>query len=230
MITGRGLPICTIALAIGCGPAIAQVPGSVQPPGAEKPLLVATLREIQDRVRKIYESAGNSNLLAVTDQITRSAQWLGNAAERWNPEKPREGVPLLNSLERMLGMLRHAPAGGAELEGLLFAIGDDLSVKQEHCREKGLTSPQRVFVVTKKNGTQEVKGLSVQYIEKFFQSDPSARPQEFRNFSSPSVDDLVPGTYVIWAKETTGAGRNGPRKEARIGNGFPKDPIEVLTP
>ena len=211
MITGRGLPSCIIALATGCGFATAQVPGAGQSVGAEKPPLIATAREIQDRVQKIYESAGNSNLLAVTDQILRSAQWLGNAAERWNPEKAGEGVPLLNSLERMLGVLRHPPAGGMELESLLFAIGDDLSVKEEHCRQKGLTTPQRVFVVTKKNGTQEVKGLSVQYIEKFFQSEPSARPQEFRNFSSPSVDDLVPGSYVIWARET----RRGRTERAR---------------
>jgi hypothetical protein len=113
---------------------------------------------------------------------------------------------------------------------LLFAISDDLAVKEEHCRQKGLVAPQRVTVVTKKNGLEEVQGLAVLYIEKFFQSNPDARPQEFRRFSSPAVDDLVPGRYVIWAKETGETGRTGQRKEARIGNGLPKEPIEVLTP
>ena len=61
----------------------------------------------------------------------------------------------------------------------------------EHCRQKGLVTPQRVTVVTKRNGLEEVKGLAVQYIEKFFQSDLNAKPQEFRHFSSPAVDDLA---------------------------------------
>jgi hypothetical protein len=68
------------------------------------------------------------------------------------------------------------------------------------------------------------------YIEKFFQSDPNAKPQQFRRFSSPAVDDLVPGKYVFWAKEPGEAGRRGERKEARVGNGLPKEPIEVLAP
>jgi hypothetical protein len=87
-----------------------------------------------------------------------------------------------------------------------------------------------VTVVTKRNGVDEVKGLAVLYIEKFFEADPNARPHEFRRFSSPAVDDLVPGRYVVWAKETGPSGRSGARKEVRIGNGRPSDPVEVLTP
>jgi hypothetical protein len=80
------------------------------------------------------------------------------------------------------------------------------------------------------NGLDEVKGLAVLYVEKFFESDPAAGPREFRRFSSPAEDDLVPGRYVIWAKETPGAGRIGQRKECRIGNGLAQEPVEVLAP
>jgi hypothetical protein len=112
---------------------------------------------------------------------------------------------------------------------LLSEIADDLKIKTDYCKAKGLTSRVPVKVLTKRNGVDEVKGLRVLYVEKFFQSDPNARPQEFRRFSSPAVDDLVPGRYVFWAKEATASGRNGQQKEARVGLGLAK-PIEVLTP
>ena len=137
---------------------------------------------------------------------------------------------MLESVERMRFALRNAPAGGAELEALLAAMKEDLSAKEEHCRAKGLASQQRVTVLTKRNAVDEVKGLEVLYIEKFFATDPSAKPLQFRRFSSPAVDDLVPGKYVFWAKEPGQAGKRGEPKEARIANGLPKDAIEVLAP
>jgi hypothetical protein len=178
----------------------------------EKPLLLSTLREIRETAASLDQPA-----------IAASAQWLENRAQTWNPQKPGEGLPLLASLGRILQALR-APSPA------LDAIADNLAIKVEHCRQTGLVAPQHVAVVTKRNGLDEVKGLSVLYLEKFFQNDPSAKPQEFRGISSPAVDDLVPGRYIIWAKETTAAGRTGPRKEVRIGAGVPKDPIEVLAP
>lgn len=210
---------------VGCAPAIAQ--DTVESP--EKAALINALNEIQDRARSIREAAGNSNLSEVTDKLLTSAQSLARSAEQWSPKKPGAGQAFLNSVERMLQVLRGAPASGAELEALLVSVSDDLEIKKEYCVVKGLATPVEVKVVTKRNGLDEVKGLKVFYIEKFFQSDPNGKPQEFRGFSSPAVDSLVPGRYVFWAKEPGGAGRNGERKEVPI-RGLSSESIEVLTP
>ena len=85
-------------------------------------------------------------------------------------------------------------------------------------------------VVTKRNGTTEIKGLEVLYLEKFFASDAKAKPLQFRGFSSPAVDDLAPGRYLFWAKEPGVGGKNGERKEARVGVTSTNDAIEVLVP
>jgi hypothetical protein len=225
---GRGLELTlgVLAAIANCGLAVAQDAAI----GSEKPLLVAALQEIQERVRRVHEAPGNSGLYPAVNNIYRSARWFENATSRWSPKQTGEGRPLLDSLERMLQALRRAPASGDALRELLLAISEDLSVKEDHCRQKGLAAPQRVTVVTRRNGLEEVKGLAVLYIEKFFASDPNARPHEFRRFSSPAVDDLVPGRYILWSRETAGAGRDGKRKEARIGGGGAEESIEVLAP
>jgi hypothetical protein len=202
----------------------AQAPAA---PGSEKPLLVSTLREIRERASAIAQT---DRLRAVAGDISGSAVWLERRVESWSPAIAGEGLPLLASLGRMLHVLRSLPAGGPQSESLLAAVSEDLTIKVEHCRQNNLAAKQRVAVVTKKNGVEEVKGLAVLYIEKFFQHDPGATPKEFLRFSSPAVDDLVPGRYIVWAKQTDGSGRAGPPKEVRIGGGVPKDPIEVLTP
>lgn len=188
----------------------------------EKPLILSTLRQI----RETASALGRPQV----EGILASTKWLENRAETWTPTKPGQGLPLLASLGRILKVLRDAPSATPALDALLTAVGDDLAIKVEHCRQTGLVAPQRVAVVTRKDGVQEVKGLAVLYIEKFFQNDPGAKALEFRGFSSPAVDDLVPGRYIVWARETSAAGRTGPRKEVRIGAGIPKDPIEVLAP
>lgn len=196
----------------------------------DKAALLGTLRHIQDVVWKIRESVDSSRLRSMSESIYRAAEWLAGETRRWSPRAPGEGKPLQESLERMLQALRNAPAGKAELETLLTDVREDIAIKQSHCRAKGLAAPQRVTVVPKKNGLEEVNGLEVLYIEKFFESDPNHRPLLFRRFSSPAVDDLVPGKYLIWARAPGTDGVQGERKEARIGSGIPKDAIEVLAP
>jgi hypothetical protein len=226
MMIGRKFANWVLAMLFGCGYAIAQN----KPVGAEKAALINTLREIEGRARSIAKSAGNPTLRPITDDLSDSVDWLARSAEQWSPKERGEGQALLDSLQRMLKVLRDVPAGGPELETLLSAVSDDLRIKANHCSWKGLATRLQVNVVTKRNGLDEVKGLKVLYIEKFFQSDPNAKPQEFRGFSSPAVDSLVPGRYLFWAQETGEARRNGEQKEAAIGPRFSEQSIEVLAP
>jgi hypothetical protein len=243
MTGGKELSIAILATILGCVSALAQAggaggkaqtppptPGLIPAAGAEKPELIRTLAQIQDRARKIREAPGNATLSTFTDGIIASMQWFADAATKWSPKEPGEGVPLLGSMKRIAQALTGPQKSWAELATMLAEVRDDLTIKKEHCRAVGLTTPQRVTVVTKRNALEEVKGLEVLYIEKFFQSDANAKPLQFRRFSSPAVDELVPGKYVFWAKQPGESGRRGEQKEARIGNAFTKEPIEVLAP
>lgn len=207
--------------------AAAQAPPTLSVKGP----LIALFRELQERCLGIINSPDGGNLRPVAQSINRSAEWFVKAAERWEPTRPGDGRSFFISVERMVATFRAAQLSGNGLAATLMAIREDITTKFEHCRRKGLAVPQHVVVITKKDGLHEVKGLRVQYIEKFFASDPNGKPYEFRKFSSPAEDDMVPGTYVIWAQETSGgSSKSGPRKEARVGTGFSRGPIEVLAP
>jgi hypothetical protein len=231
METARGLPVAALGLFVGSGLALAQDQPVFRSSPDEKGLLVESLRSLRATAVGLGKTHSGAGLSGVIAGIVRSTEWLDSKAQEWlqSPGGPYEGRQLRRAVDRMLVALKNPPPGD-RLASFLADIRDDLAIKTDHCRAKGLATPQRVFVVTKRKGREEVKGLAVAYIEKFFASDPGARPLEFRQFSSPAVDDLAPGRYVIWATETDGAKRSGPRKEARIGNGLPKEPIEVLTP
>jgi hypothetical protein len=163
-------------------------------------------------------------------QARQSLDWFKSKAESWTPASPDEGRSLRESIERMSLALRGTPADATRRATIIRLIDDDLTDKRELCRTEGLAARRQVKVVTKRGAIDEVKGLEVLYLEKFFESAPNAKPLQFRGFSSPAVDDLVPGRYVFWAKEPGPAGKNGERKEARITAGSTTDPIEVLAP
>ncbi len=159
---------------------------------------------------------------------TRALVWLRDQTNRWTPRSPGDGRLLRQSIERMTRAMRGGPDKAAKAK-LLQLISEDLQDKVAFCRTEGLTARRRVKVATKRDGVVEVRGFEVLYLEKFLENDPKAKPQQFRGFSSPAVDDLVPGRYVFWSREPGGAGRNGARKDGRVAEP-PQDPIEVLTP
>ena len=218
------------------GAAVLALPGVVRSQrrssGSQKAALLAALEAIRDEAARMREAYGRTpgHVSELADSLFRSARWLASAASEWSPKNREEGTLLVTSVERLLEALEGAPTVAPQLEELLRILDDDLSAKASHCKAQGLAATQRVTVVTKRQAKQQVKGLEILYIEKFLQSDTAATPYQFRRISSPAVDDLAPGRYVFWAKEPGERGRVGSRKEARIGNGSPAEPIELLAP
>ena len=198
----------------------------------QKVALIDALTAIRDESARLKEAHRNSpgHVAELADSLFRSSRWLATIAERWLPKDREEGKPLLVSLERLLHVLEGAPADAGQLEEILRVLEEDLSAKAAHCRAKGLAALQRVTVVTKREALHEVKGLEVLYIEKFLQFDTTVTPYQFRRFSSPALDEIAPGRYVFWARTPGANGQTGARKEARVGNGSPSVPIEVLAP
>jgi len=178
------------------------------------------------RVKNAYP--GNNNISQSWAQAWRSLNWLAFSAREWKPKSETEGLLLRESLERMATAMRTAKRHERSLEDLMSIAAEDLDMKREFCSFLGLSTLQKVRVVTKREGLAEVKGLEVWYLEKFFETNPGGKPRQFGQFSSPAVEDLVPGRYLIWAKEADTGGKAGPRKEARIG--LEQKDVEVLAP
>jgi hypothetical protein len=199
--------------------------------GDEKVLLIRTLHDLMTQFTSF-------DVEGVPESIRRT-QWLLTEAGKWRPARKDEGRGLRQSLQLMVGAIRQAPRDRDSLERLMPAVVEDLREKRFHCEALGLGSTQKVQVKTLRGGITEVKGLEVWYLEKFLAGDPKATPHRFRSFSSPVVEDIVPGRYVFWSADPV-AGRAGKRVDQRVGAGpsdqFPngKPPallaIEVLTP
>jgi hypothetical protein len=205
-----------------CAPLLAQQPVS------EKSRLLDALRKLGvDIVRLRGLSLENDRLI---EQSWESLSWFMNKADSWTPATPDEGRGLRESIERMTVALLNTPADTKRRATIIRLIADDLADKREFCRTEGLSARRQVKVVTKRGAIEEVKGLEVLYLEKFFESAANAKPLQFRGFSSPAVDDLVPGRYLFWAKEPGPSGKSGERKEARITVESPADHLEVLAP
>ena len=160
---------------------------------------------------------------------TNWVRWLQEATEAWKPASVDDGRPMRVAIERMVLAMRGAPNDAARRD-LLPPIENDLEDKVAYCRKHGLSSTSRVTVVTKRGAVAEVSGLEVLFLEKFLENDPRAVPRQFRGFSSPATDELVPGRYVIWAREPAPSRKEGQRKESRVSVQGPASPIEVLAP
>jgi hypothetical protein len=154
---------------------------------------------------------------------------LQDATEKWMPANADDGRPMRIAIERMARALQAAP-NDATRRKMLPSIDDDLEDKVAYCRKHGLSSTRQVTVVTKKGALAEVSGLEILYLEKFLENDARAMPRQFRGFSSPAVDQLAPGRYVVWAREPAPSLKEGPRKEGRVSLESPSRPIEVLAP
>jgi len=188
---------------------------------------LADLRSEMGKLESLPLSAESKPHLASSFQ---SLSWFERNVSGWRPLTPVDGRGLRESFERMGASVRKARDQISRLPQFLIFIDDDLKDKVAYCEAQGLGGRRRVTVITKRNAAAEIKGLEVLYLEKFLESDVTAKPQQFRGFSSPAVDDLVPGRYVFWAKEPGNGGRDGARKEARVTTGNPAGPIEVLAP
>jgi hypothetical protein len=196
---------------------------------SEKPALLRALTNLRSDLRKLEPLLSAETKPHYTGSL-QSLSWFESNAQEWRPVTPVDGRGLRESFERMGAAVRKVRDQASRLPEFLIALDDDLKDKVTYCEAQGLGGRRRVSVVTKRDAVAEVKGFEVLYLEKFLASDSAAKPQQFPGFSSPAVNDLVPGRYLFWAKEPGPAGRTGEHKEARVSTGSPAGPVEVLAP
>ena len=110
------------------------------------------------------------------------------------------------------------------------SVAEDLEVKLEHCNRSGgkLGGSVTVRVRTVKGG-DESASWQVFYMPRVFEAAPNASPDLFPQLSSPTEDTLVPGRYVMWARDPVSS-RVGERTVVKVGEGKKELVLDLPVP
>jgi hypothetical protein len=157
---------------------------------------------------------------ALAANILKKTNWLRG---RWQ-NALTDPLAFRQSFAYDVAVARAAAADGDANRVLtvLRAINDDIVEKADHCAlsPTGMASPVRVSIRTVADG-KESPNWEVLYMPKImeFAVDASGAAMPFRVFSSPAVDDLAPGRYVVWARRPGANGMESTRTTIRVGGG-----------
>jgi hypothetical protein len=116
------------------------------------------------------------------------------------------------------------------LAAFLEALGDDLEVKLEHCRNSGGRLGGSVTVsVRTVQGSRELRDWHVFYLPKVLEASGVSAANRFPQLSSPTNDTLVPGRYVMWVRDASGD-RTGERVVVKVGEGRKELVLDLPVP
>jgi hypothetical protein len=176
-------------------------------------------------------AAMNDSASALANNIRTKTSWLRGRLRNAQSDP----LAFRQSLAYDVAVARAAAADGdaERLVKVLRAINDDVEEKAEHCRlsPSGMATSVRVSIKTLSDG-KESPNWEVLYMPKImeFASDAAAAAMQFRVFSSPAVEDLAPGRYVVWARRPGPNGIESARTTIRVGGGGAALEQEIAVP
>jgi len=173
----------------------------------------------------------NDSAAALAANIRKKTNWLRG---RWENAKA-DPFSFRQSFAYDVAVARAAAADGDtdRVIGVLRTINDDIVEKADHCAlsASGMATPVRVSIRTLFNGKVS-PNWQVLYMPKImeFASDPTSAAMPFRVFSSPAIDDLAPGRYVVWARRPGPNGVESVRTTIRVGGGASELQQDIAVP
>jgi hypothetical protein len=186
------------------------------PAPAPSPQVKASLSTLATVLTRV--PAAPAAVRASARRVSAVLEQLQGLSAKWPAESPADyRENLAESVAALEAALKAADP--AALAALLEALADDLEVKLEHCIASGgrLGGAVAVGVRTVAAGA-EVRNWQVFYIPRIFQAVPSATADLFPQLSSPTHATVVPGRYVIWARDPATA-RTSERFVVKVGEG-----------
>jgi hypothetical protein len=148
---------------------------------------------------------------------------------KWPADSPED---YRDNLSGNVKALEGALTGGNvdALVATTQSVAEDLEVKLEHCNRSGgkLGGSVTVRVRTVK-GSDEIESWQVFYMPRVFEAAPNASPDLFPQLSSPTEDTLVPGRYVMWARDPVSS-RVGERTVVKVGEGKKELVLDLPVP
>jgi hypothetical protein len=165
----------------------------------------ASFFRIRSLAAQIASSAQDTRL---RDAAARAEKAVTRLWDRWAfaPSGASGGSPeytaSIYETEALLSDLaKQSSRDEAESISLMDGIAVDLETKLAHCIATGepLGGVVRVRVHTRRGGG-EVSNWRVFFVPKIFESMPDKAADAFPRFSSPTEIEIVPGRYLLWAK------------------------------
>jgi hypothetical protein len=200
----------------------AASPAPDQPPQVKWSL--STLATLLTRV-----PAAPAPVQAAGRRVSTVLARLQTLSAKWPAESP---LDYRENLAASIAELERALSAGdpAALAAMLEALADDLEVKLEHCLNSGgrLGGSVAVRVRTVSAGA-EVRNWQVFYLPRVFQAVPNATADLFPQLSSPTNATLVPGRYVVWARDPVTT-RTSERVVIKVGEGRKELPLDLPVP
>lgn len=119
---------------------------------------------------------------------------------------------------------------GTSLAALVEPLADDLETKLAHCQASGGRLGGLVTVrVRTVHAAREAANWQVLTLPRLFAASPGATPTPFPQLSSPTVERLVPGRYLLWARDPVSGGLSE-RQVLVVGDGRAAVDIDLPVP
>jgi hypothetical protein len=220
------------AMPLEPSPAAASVPATArQAPAAVEAPVVPQVAEGLRRLARLLASISSEapDIIRPRDRARVTLGSLLELSASWPAESPMPYRRNVATLAATVGEALAEPSRRA-LPSVLEALADDLEAKLEHCQASGgkLGGAVRVLVRTR-DPRQEVRDWQVLYLPKIQEASPSATPGVFPELSSPTNEQLVPGRYVLWARNPF-TGQSGDRQIFKVGEGRAGLTLELPVP
>jgi ankyrin repeat protein len=202
--------------------------GTARPPAAvESPQVKASLETLAGLLSRI--TPASPPLRTAQRRAATALQQLQTLSSNWPAESPDD---YRDNLSGDVKALEAAIAAGNvdALVATTQAVAEDLEIKLEHCNRSGgkLGGSVTVRVRTVKGG-DEITSWQVFYLPRVLEAAPNASPDLFPQLSSPTEDTLVPGRYVMWARDPVST-RVGERTVVKVGEGRKELVLDLPVP
>jgi len=202
-----------------------------QPPrraaAAESPQVKTSLDALAALLARVPPASGP--LRTAQRRATAALRQFQALSTKWPADSPGDYRDNLAGDVRAL----EAALGAGDVEMLAATTGsvaDDLEVKLEHCNRSGGKLGGSVTVrVRTVTGGAEIARWQVFYLPRVFEVAPNASPDLFPQLSSPTEDTLVPGRYVMWARDPVSL-RVGERTVVKVGEGRKELVLDLPVP
>jgi Ankyrin repeats (many copies) len=205
---------------------ISKQPARPAPP-PQSPQVKASLATLSAALAHIPPAA--LSVRAAQRRASAALSQLQMLAVKWPAESPDDYRDNLSGDAMALDAA--LKVGTAEsLAATLQAIAEDLEVKLEHCNLSGGKLGGSVVVrVRTVAGAQEKGSWQVFYMPRVFEAATNASPDLFPQLSSPTVETLVPGRYVMWVRDPA-TSRLGERTIVKVGEGKKELMLDLPVP
>lgn len=198
-------------------------PGRADPP----PPLTQSLDALADLVKRVPNISLSVNFAEFRVRVVVSK--LQPLAAQWPAQSPAD---YRANLDRYVSALDQAIRANDpdRLQAVLEALADDLEIKLEHCdRSGGKLGGSVVVTVRTVSGEQESRNWQVFYLPKVFEAMGGVSADRFPQLSSPTIETLVPGRYVMWVRDTTGE-HTSEKSLVKVGEGKKDLLVELVVP